>query len=232
MSVAHFVAPHGRSHVETLTVTEEAREVHLNGELIELTRTEFDLLSILHRNPRRVLTPEVLLASLWDSDCVPDSHPLEVYIHRLRSKLGESGRYPRFIHNVRGVGYRFEPQPEGDKHHALLRYDSRAVLYSVETTESSVWGWDTKEIVGTRFIPTRSSVFRNKQFVNLLNRICESAGIEVLKLSPTVTRQDGVVVRAHVHMRCQYEGSRLTGMDVEVTWFDVDQERAEIRSAS
>ena len=230
MSVAYFVAPHGRSQVETLTVNEEAREVHLNGELIELTRTEFDLLSILYRNPRRVLTPEVLLASLWDSDCVPDSHPLEVYIHRLRSKLGESGRYPRFIHNVRGVGYRFEPQPEGAKHHALLRYDSRAVLQSVDITESALWGRHPQEIVGTRFIPTQSSVFRNKHFIKFLNRICEVAGIEALQLTPTVVRQDGVSIRVQVHMRCQYEGSRLTGMNVHVTWFDHD--RAEIRSVS
>ena len=230
MSITGFIAPHESLQSETLTISEESREVHLGGELIELTRTEFNLLSILYRNPRRVLTPEVLLASLWDSDCVTDSHPLEVYIHRLRYKLGESGRYPRFIHNVRGVGYRFEPQPEADKHRAHLRYDSRAVLCSVETTESNLWGWDIQEIVSTRFIPTRLSIFRNKQFVNLLNRICEAAGIEDLKLSPTVTRQDGVVVRVHVHMRCQYEGSRLNGMTVDVTWFDHD--RAEIRSAS
>ena len=230
MSVTQFTAPYESVHSGTLTVSEETREVHLGGELIELTRTEFNLLSILYRNPRRVLTPEVLLASLWDSDCVPDSHPLEVYIHRLRYKLGESGRYPRFIHNVRGVGYRFEPQAPTDKRRALLRYDSRSVLCSVETAEGNLWGWDTQEIVGTRFIPTRSSIFRNKQFVNLLKRVCEAAGIEDLKLSPTVTRQDGVVVRVHVHMRCQYEGSRLTGMTVDVTWFDHD--RAEIRSAS
>ena len=230
MSITGFIAPHESLQSETLTISEESREVHLGGQLIELTRTEFNLLSILYRNPRRVLTPEVLLASLWDSDCVPDSHPLEVYIHRLRYKLGESGRYPRFIHNVRGVGYRFDPQPEGDKHRALLRYASRSVLCSVETAESNLWGWDIQEIVGTRFVPTRSSIFRNKQFVNLLNRICEAAEIEDLKLSPTVTRQDGVVVRVHVHMRCRYEGSRLTGMDVDATWFD--QDRAEIRSAS
>ena|GEM_PF-5681573 len=62
MSVAQFTAPHESVHSRTLTVSEETREVHLGGELIELTRTEFNLLSILYRNPRRVLTPEVLLA--------------------------------------------------------------------------------------------------------------------------------------------------------------------------
>jgi DNA-binding response OmpR family regulator len=68
MSVAHISTPREGLHSEMLTVNEETREVHLVGELIEFTRTEFDLLSILYRNPRRVLTPEVLLSAIWDSD--------------------------------------------------------------------------------------------------------------------------------------------------------------------
>ena len=230
MSVAHISTPREGLHSEMLTVNEETREVHLVGELIEFTRTEFDLLSILYRNSRRVLTPEVLLSAIWDSDCVPDSRPLEVYIHRIRLKLGESGRHPRFIHNVRGVGYRFEPQPRTRERHAVLRYDSRAVLHSVETKERTLWGWSLEEIIGTRFIPTHSAVLRNKQFVNLLNRVCEAAGIEALKLTPTITNRDGVSRRVHVHMRCRYEGARLTGMDVDLTWLDHD--KAEISSVS
>lgn len=221
MSVAEFIQAHGTSgEPRALVVDAVSREVHLEGELVDLTRTEFDLLAIFERNPRRVLTPEMLLSWLWGADCVPDSHPLEVYIHRLRTKLGESGRRPRFIHNVRGVGYRFEPQARKHKHHAVLEYDSGAVLQSAETTDRTVWGWEPSEIVGTRFLPTRTPVFRNRQFINLLNRICEAAGIESMKLTPTVVTKDGHSLQVEVVMHCRYEGSRLTGMRVEATWFD------------
>lgn len=58
-----------------LVVDEGSREVFLAGKYVELTRTEFDLLVILHRNPRRVLPPEVLLAHIWHSDFIEDGHP-------------------------------------------------------------------------------------------------------------------------------------------------------------
>ena len=95
-----------------LVVDEDAREVFLNGSAVFLTRTEFDLLAMLCRNPRRVMTPEMLLTQLWSSSWTHHSHPIEVYVHRLRKKLGESGKQARYIHTVRGVGYRFEPDQE------------------------------------------------------------------------------------------------------------------------
>lgn len=231
MSVAYHLSSHSDySNVGALSIDEESREVHLDGELIELTRTEFDLMSIFCSNPRRVLTPEMLLAHIWNSEWVPNSHPLEVYIHRLRSKLGESGRYPRFIHNIRGVGYRFEPGPRRDKHHALLKYDSRAVLRSIETKEATVWGWDPDQLIGRQFDPMRLSILGSVNFVNSLNGVFIAPGIEDLKLSRTVTCQDGVVIRLHVHMQFQYLEAHLTGIDVDVTWFDHD--RADIKSVS
>jgi DNA-binding winged helix-turn-helix (wHTH) protein len=206
------------TQLPALVVNESSREVEVNGELIDLTRTEFDLLVIFARNPRRVLTPEVLLAWLWDSDCVPDSHPLEVYVHRLRAKLGESGRRPHFIHNVRGVGYRFEPQSITRECRAILEYDDRAVLRGIETNEEHLWGWEPHEVINSRFIPTRIAVLRNKRFINFLNRMCEAAGIESLNLTTRVVTKHGDSLAAKVNMRCRYEGSRLTGMSVDLTW--------------
>lgn len=217
-----------QSQSPALLINESSREVQLNGELIDLTRTEFDLLVIFTRNPRRVLTPEVLLAWLWDSDCVPDSHPLEVYVHRLRAKLGESGSRPHFIHNIRGVGYRFEPQSPRRECRAVLEYDDRAVLRAIETNEQHIWGWKPQEVINSRFIPTRIPVFRNKQFINFLNRMCEAAGIESLNLTTRVVTKHGDSLAAKVNMRCRYEGSRLTGMSVDLTW--CHQDIAESRS--
>lgn len=223
MSVVNRISPYEECRESmALTVNPESREVHLDGTAIELTRTEFDLLSIFHSHPRRVLTPEVLLARLWESDCVPDSHPLEVYVHRLRMKLGESGKSPRFIHNVRGVGYRFEPQPRTAEHRAVLEYDSQAILRFIDSTEGDVWGWQPREIIDTQFVPTRSSVFRNRRLINLLTWMCEAAGIECLTLAPTVTTRQGESIQLRVTLRCRYESQRLTRIQVDAAWFDHD----------
>jgi two-component system response regulator MprA len=76
----------------------------VNGELVELTRTEFQLLELLMRNPRRVLPHAVIYERVWGYDFGPGSNALRVYIGYLRRKLEDAGS-PRVIHTVRGVGY-------------------------------------------------------------------------------------------------------------------------------
>jgi two-component system, OmpR family, response regulator MprA len=68
---------------------------------IALTRTEFQLLELLLRNARVVLTRETIFDRIWGYDFGPSSHALEVYVSYLRRKLGP----PNLIHCVRGVGY-------------------------------------------------------------------------------------------------------------------------------
>lgn len=95
-----------------LVIDIAAREVLLDGKPVELTRTEFDLLCRLTDTPRRVLTREQLIEAVWGLDWYSDGHLLDVHVGNLRHKLGESGRHPRFIQTVRGVGFRFNPQPD------------------------------------------------------------------------------------------------------------------------
>lgn len=140
-----------------LVIDEESREVFLAGESVELTRTEFDLLVILRRNPRRVLTPEFLLSEIWHSEFVDDGHPIEVYIYRLRRKLGESGRHARYIHTVRGVGYRFDPD-SSDHSHIELVYDGHGVLREVRPACSRLWGVPMARLLGTTFNPVPAVV--------------------------------------------------------------------------
>jgi two-component system, OmpR family, response regulator MprA len=80
------------------------REVHRDGERIDLTRTEFALLELFLRNPRQVLTRPLIMDRIWAYDFGPTSNPLEVYISYLRRKT-EAGGEPRLIQTVRGVGY-------------------------------------------------------------------------------------------------------------------------------
>jgi two-component system response regulator MprA len=87
-----------------LSLDRQAREAARGERRLELTRTEFALLELFLRNPRQVLTRELIMARIWNYDFGPTSNPLEVYISYLRRKT-EAGGEPRVIHTVRGVGY-------------------------------------------------------------------------------------------------------------------------------
>lgn len=150
----------GTCERHALLMDTDTREVLVDGRHVELTRTEFDLLSVLHDNPRRVLTPDQLLASLWGSDFSADGHPIEVYVHRLRAKLGESGRHPRFIHTVRGVGYRFEPGPSAAQR-VRLTYSEAGVLLGIDPVRTQLWGWPTHEILGQQFVLMHERTIRH-----------------------------------------------------------------------
>ena len=80
------------------------REVRRSDRLIELSRTEYNLLELFLLNPRRVLTREVIFDRVWGYDFGPTSNTLEVYVGYLRRKTEGDGE-PRLIHTVRGVGY-------------------------------------------------------------------------------------------------------------------------------
>jgi two-component system, OmpR family, response regulator MprA len=71
---------------------------------VELTRTEYQLLELLLRNPRQVLTHTLIYERVWGYDFGPSSNALRVYVGYLRRKLEQAGARP-LIHNVRGVGY-------------------------------------------------------------------------------------------------------------------------------
>jgi two-component system response regulator MprA len=79
-------------------------DVAAEERFVELTRTEYQLLELLLRNPRRVLTHSVIYERVWGYDFGPSSNALRVYVGYLRRKLEQAGARP-LIHNVRGVGY-------------------------------------------------------------------------------------------------------------------------------
>jgi two-component system response regulator MprA len=87
-----------------LSLDPQTRQTTRGGRGLELTRTEYGLLELFLRNPRQVLTRELIMERVWNYDFGPTSNPLEVYISYLRRKT-EAGGEPRLIHTVRGVGY-------------------------------------------------------------------------------------------------------------------------------
>ncbi len=92
-----------------LAVDAQAREVHLDGQPVDLTRTEFDLLDALSAQPRQAFSREQLIAAVWGEGWVGDEHLVDIHIGHIRRKLGDDPADPRFIRTVRGVGYRMGP---------------------------------------------------------------------------------------------------------------------------
>jgi DNA-binding response OmpR family regulator len=92
--------------VGNLVVDEAAREVRLGGEPVLLTRIEFDLLAALAAHPHLVLSRRQLVEMVWDTAWTGDAHLVDVHIGRIRKKLGDEAASSKFIHTVRGIGYR------------------------------------------------------------------------------------------------------------------------------
>jgi two-component system OmpR family response regulator len=93
--------------VGDLVMHEEAREVTRDGQVVDLSPTEFELLRYLMRNPRRVLSKTQILDRVWSYDFGGQAHVVELYVSYLRKKI-DAGRQP-MIHTVRGVGYVLKP---------------------------------------------------------------------------------------------------------------------------
>jgi two-component system, OmpR family, response regulator MprA len=87
-----------------LALDPRTREVRRGPRGIELTRREFDLLELMLRHPRVVLTREVIFDRVWGYDFGTASNTLNVHVASLRRKT-ECGGSPRLIQTVRGVGY-------------------------------------------------------------------------------------------------------------------------------
>ncbi len=97
-------APHEILGYADLTMDLTTRTVTRDGQLVPLTRTEFDLLELMLRNAEQVLGYEVILDEVWDYGEAPASNTLQVFVGFVRKKLEDGGR-TRLLHNVRGVGY-------------------------------------------------------------------------------------------------------------------------------
>ena len=96
---------------ETLTlgplrIDVPGHRVTVDGDVVDLTPTEFRLLLELVRRPGQVFTREVLLERVWGYSYLGDSRLVDVAIQRLRSKLATGGEGAELIETVRGVGYR------------------------------------------------------------------------------------------------------------------------------
>ncbi len=87
-----------------ITVDLDMHTARVDGQLLDLTRREFELLAYFLKNPRRVLTREKILQQVWGLEYLGESRTIDAHVRRVRSKLGEAAA--AHIETVVGVGYR------------------------------------------------------------------------------------------------------------------------------
>ena len=100
-------APSGIVEIGPLRVDVASRRVWLSDEELSLSRKEFDLLAELVAHAGEVVTREDLMSRVWDENWFGSTKTLDVHVRWLRGKLGDDPAAPRFLHTVRGVGFRF-----------------------------------------------------------------------------------------------------------------------------
>jgi two-component system response regulator RegX3 len=105
-------APPAALEIGPVRLDPARREATANGRDLDLTRKEFELLELLMREAGTVISRERLIDEVWDVNWFGSTKTLDVHVSSLRRKLGDDSQNPRFIHTVRGVGFRFASADE------------------------------------------------------------------------------------------------------------------------
>ena len=87
----------------------EARRATVDGEVLDLTSREFDLLAFFMNHPDRVHSREQLMEAVWGSRYFGTARTVDNFVARLRAHIGDDAENPRHLETVRGIGYRFNP---------------------------------------------------------------------------------------------------------------------------
>ncbi|MBR0598908.1 response regulator transcription factor [Sinanaerobacter chloroacetimidivorans] len=100
-----------RYELEGLIVNMQTHEVIADGQPVNLTAKEFDILQLLMKNPKRIFSADQIFELTWKTNHLEgDSRTVMVYISTLRKKLEINPNNPKYIINIRGVGYKFNHQ--------------------------------------------------------------------------------------------------------------------------
>ena len=102
----------GAIDIGPVRVDPARRAASVGGEEVDLTRKEFELLALLMSDAGAVISRERLIDEVWDTNWFGSTKTLDVHVSSLRRKLGDDSQTPRFIHTVRGVGFRFAAADE------------------------------------------------------------------------------------------------------------------------
>ncbi|MGL4773008.1 MAG: response regulator transcription factor [Clostridium sp.] len=94
---------------DNLKVDFERHEVIKDGQKLDMTLKEFELLEILIKNKGKILQRDTILDKVWGYEYIGETRTVDVHIRYLRKKIEDDDKNPKFIETIRGVGYRFNP---------------------------------------------------------------------------------------------------------------------------
>ena len=97
----------GAIEIGEVTLDPKRHSAALAGQELELSRKEFELLHRLMRDAGSVVTREQLIEDVWDMNWFGSTKTLDVHVSSLRRKIGDDPSSPRYVHTIRGVGFRF-----------------------------------------------------------------------------------------------------------------------------
>ncbi len=197
-----------------LVIDGVAWEVTLGGAVIDLTRTEFEILLVLASRPRQVVTDEELVRHVWGDGWFGDDNNVAVHVSKLRRKLGESGLHPRFIRTVRGVGYRFDPQGKSpaatgiqafpcetlSRHPSAVEFttDGQLLVTGVGPEGAHILGFDACRLVGTYFPLAATYPWNDHASALEAIQVLVASGVREWSARLLVRRAGGILTHAEV----------------------------------
>jgi DNA-binding response OmpR family regulator len=98
----------GVIEIDDLVINTDTHEIRVDGKEMKLTPREFDILELLARNRGIVFSIEKIYEQVWKEDFIQSDNTVMVHIRKIREKIEEDSRKPRFIKTVWGVGYKIE----------------------------------------------------------------------------------------------------------------------------
>ena len=98
-----------------ISMDDRSKEVYLDGELVSLTRTEYDILKLLMENPGQVFSPNQIYEKVWKDEAFGTENTVAVHIRHLREKIEINPAEPRYLKVVWGRGYKMEGDSDETK---------------------------------------------------------------------------------------------------------------------
>lgn len=107
LAFARATAQNGYTTVGDLSISFGKYSVEKNGQKLDLTSKEFEILALLAANPGQVYTRQQIYEHIWGEDAVVDANSITVFIRRIREKIEDNASQPQYLLTVWGVGYKF-----------------------------------------------------------------------------------------------------------------------------
>ena len=210
-----FDSTHGQRNYDGLLIEPGPRTTHVDGVAIELTALEFDVLASLAEHSPNVVRTMTLAEDAWGQASYFDRRALETTISRLRKKLGDPAKEPRFIETVRSVGYRMRRGPSRT-HIASFLFDGELRILSAWAEDWAILGGKPEQLVGSRWLPPFDNhrIRRSGAALEVARELI-ALGVHEVSSTQTLRTQSAADLPIHFDVSLYAKGSTFTGAFVE-----------------